>query len=154
MENASVLKRVTALPGMSPAKLKALWKDIYDQDPPAHGKPYLVRKLAYRIQELAFGGLVETTEKRLDSLAKGKEDPKNMNGGGKKRRKANTPGPGAKLVREWKGKEYTVMVMEGGFEYQGKKFRSLSAIAKEITGTHWSGPVFFGVKNINNGGGK
>jgi len=152
MENTSVLKRVTALPGMSPANLKALWKDLYDQDAPAHGKPYLVRKLAYRIQELAFGGLVETTEKRLDALAHGKKDPTTTSDGGKKRRKANTPGPGAKLVREWKGKEYTVMVMEGGFEYQGKKFRSLSAIAKEITGTHWSGPVFFGLKN--NGGGK
>ena len=151
-ENASVLKQVTALPGMSPASLKTMWKDLNDQDAPAHGKPYMVRKLAYRIQELAFGGLVETTEKRLDALAQGKEDPKNTNDSGKKRRKSNTPGPGAKLVREWKDQEYTVMVMEGGFEFQGRKFRSLSAIAKEITGTHWSGPVFFGLKK--NGGGK
>ncbi len=152
MENASVLKRVTALPGMKLADLKAMWKDLYDQNPPAHGKPYLVRKLAFRIQELAFGGLTESTEKRLDALAQGKEDPKLKAAAGEKRRKANTPGPGAKLVREWKGKEYVVVVMKDGFEYQGQKFRSLSAIAKEITGTHWSGPVFFGLRK--NGGQK
>ena len=152
MDNASVLKRVTALPGMSLADLKAMWKDLYDQAPPTHGKPYLVKRLAYRIQELAFGGLTESTEKRLDVLAQGKEDPKTNSAGGEKRQKANTPAPGARLVREWKGKEYVVMVMENGFEYQGRKFRSLSAVAKEITGTHWSGPVFFGLKK--SGGGK
>ena len=154
MENTSVLKRVAVLPGMSPADLKVMWKDLYDQDTPNHGKPYLVRKLAYRIQELAFGGLAETTEQRLDALAQGKEDPKAKTGAtGSRRKKANTPGPGARLVREWKGREYVVMVMEGGFEYQGRKFRSLSAIAREITGTQWSGPVFFGI-NKKNGGGK
>ena len=151
-ENASVLKRVTALPGMNLTDLKTMWKNLYDQNPPAHGKHYLVRKLAYRIQELAFGGLIESTEQRLDALAQGKEDPKLKSAADKKRKKANTPGPGAKLVREWNGKEHVVMVMEGGFEYQGRKFRSLSAIAKEITGTHWSGPVFFGLKK--NGSGK
>ncbi|MBF0448981.1 MAG: DUF2924 domain-containing protein [Magnetococcales bacterium] len=152
MENVSVLKQVTALPGMNLADLKIMWKDLYNQDPPSHGKPYLVRKLAYRIQELAFGGLAESSEKRLDAMAQGKTDPKNEAKKGSGRKKANTPGLGTKLVREWKGREYVVMVMEGGFEYEGQKYRSLSAIAKKITGTHWSGPVFFGIKK--NGGGK
>lgn len=150
-ETASVLKRVTALPGMELASLKALWKDLYDQDPPAHGKPYLVRKLAYRIQELAYGGLNDNTEQRLDTLAEGRKDPKTNAKKGRGRKKANTPGAGTKLVREWNGKEYTVMVLDDGFEYEGRKFRSLSAIAKEITGTHWSGPSFFGLKKSGNG---
>ncbi len=150
-ETESVLKRVTALPGMSLADLKAMWKGLYDQDPPAHGRPYLVKRLAYRIQELAFGGLSEATEQRLDALANGKTDPKTNGSGGKKRKKVNTPEPGSRLVREWKGREYAVMVMTDGFEYQGRKFRSLSAVAREITGTHWSGPVFFGVRKNGNG---
>jgi hypothetical protein len=152
-DNTSILKQVTALPDMSLAELKVMWKELYDQQPPAHRKPYLVRRLAYRIQELAFGGLTEATEKRLDTIGQGKDDPQSKgNAGGKRRKKVNTPGSGARLVREWNGKEYVVMVLDNGFEYQGQTFKSLSAIAREITGTQWSGPVFFGLKK--NGGGK
>jgi hypothetical protein len=151
-DNTNVLKRVTALPDMSMAELKAMWKELFNQDPPGHRKPYLVRKLAYRIQELAFGGLSESTEKRLDSLAHGKGDPKsNGKAGNKRRKKLNTLGVGTKLIREWRGREYLVMVMADGFEYQGQKFRSLSAIVKEITGTQWSGPAFFGINKSGSG---
>ncbi|MBF0311688.1 MAG: DUF2924 domain-containing protein [Magnetococcales bacterium] len=57
-----------------------------------------------------------------------------------------TPAPGARLIREWQGVEYVVTVLDDGFEYQGRKFKSLSSVAKAITGTHWSGPLFFGLR--------
>ena len=151
---AGVLKRVTTLPGMTVSDLKGMWRDLYDQEPPPHGKPFLIRKLAYRIQELSFGGLSETTELRMDAMAGGDQDPKSKKaqGGKKKRKKSNHPIPGTRLEREWKGKKHQVTVLDDGFEYQDRKFKSLSAIAKKITGTQWSGPVFFGLKK--NGGDK
>ncbi len=151
--NAGILKQVTALPGMTVADLKKMWKSLYEQDPPANGKPYLVRKLAYRIQELAFGGLAETTEKRMNALANGGKDSKSKKSevAEGKRAKSNNPLAGTQLTREWNGTKHVVVVLEKGFEYQGRKFKSLSAIAREITGTQWSGPLFFGLRKEGKG---
>ncbi|MEG3637687.1 DUF2924 domain-containing protein [Magnetococcus sp. PR-3] len=143
-ENESVLRQITALPEMTVADLKAMWRDLFDQEPPHHGKHYLVRKLAYRIQELAFGGINKATEKRLNALASGKK-PQNK-APAQLKRQNNGLSPGTKLVREWKGNEYVVTVLEDGFELLGQRYRSLSGIAKAITGTHWSGNAFFGLK--------
>ena len=143
----TVLRRVANLPGTPIAELRTMWKNLYDQDPPAHGKPFLVRRLAYRIQELEWGGLSEKTELRMDALARGETDPKKKTTASeKKRKKNNHPTPGASLMREWNGVEYVVTVQKDSFEYKGRQFKSLSAIAKEITGTQWSGPLFFGIR--------
>nr|CRH06177.1 conserved protein of unknown function [Candidatus Magnetococcus massalia] len=143
-ENESVLRQVTALPDMTMSDLKAMWRDLFNQEPQHHGKHYLVRKLAYRIQELAFGGINKSTKKRLDELS-GDKKPSNKVSLQPKR-KENGLSPGTKLVREWKGNEYVVTVLENGFELLGQKYRSLSGVAKAITGTHWSGNAFFGLK--------
>ncbi|MBF0445794.1 MAG: DUF2924 domain-containing protein [Magnetococcales bacterium] len=143
----TVLKRVANLPGTPIAELRTMWKNLYNQDPPPHGKPFLVRRLAYRIQELEWGGLSEITESRMNALARGDADPKaKSTANGKKRKKNNHPTPGTNLMREWNGVEYVVTVQSDGFEFKGRKFKSLSAIAKEITGTQWSGPLFFGIR--------
>jgi hypothetical protein len=137
----SVLAEVAALPKRPTKELNALWRKYFDNDPPQAGKSYLVRRLAYRIQELAHGVGSRVTNDLLNTMA---------NATVKKITKPPESGtsltPGTRLIREWNGMEHFVTVMDQGFEYQGRKFRSLSAVAKAITGTHWSGPAFFGMK--------
>ncbi|MBF0605699.1 MAG: DUF2924 domain-containing protein [Nitrospirae bacterium] len=136
-----VLKRVAALPGMSTADLKRMWNELSQSEPPPYNRAFLVKRLAYRIQELAHGGLAEKNEKRLERLAAGEDAPTE-----KKRPPGERLLPGTRLVREWKGVEHCCTVLEGGFEYQGRRFGSLSAVANFITGTRWNGLVFFGLK--------
>ncbi len=95
---------------------------------------------AWKIQEQAYGGLGAATKRRLADLAKTME----LDGDLARNRVARLK-PGAKLIREWRGETHTVIVLEDGFEWQGKQRRSLSVIAKLITGAHWSGPRFFGL---------
>ncbi|MBF0401355.1 MAG: DUF2924 domain-containing protein, partial [Magnetococcales bacterium] len=98
--------------------------------------------MAYRIQELAHGGVSERTEKRLDRLADEEDAPQE-----RKRMPSGQLLPGTRLVREWKGVQHSCTVLEnGGFEYQGRRFGSLSAVATAITGTKWNGHVFFSLK--------
>ena len=98
--------------------------------------------LAYRIQELAFGGLSGQARRRLDQLISATESGlKNSDG---KIVKAQI---GTQLSRSWRGKTYTVLVQGSGFQFDGRSYRSLSHIARHITGTQWSGPLFFGLKS-------
>jgi hypothetical protein len=97
--------------------------------------------LAYRIQERAYGGLDPESERRLREAV---GDPKPQ--GNKKSEKAHAFKPGTRILREWKGQIHEVLITSSGFEYKGEIFRTLSPIAKRITGTHWSGPAFFGTK--------
>ena len=100
----------------------------------------LVRSIAYRTQQLAYGGLSKATQRRLLALTKELQTNGSI---------ASDPGPrakpGTRLVREWRGKTHTVVVTEEGFEYAGKSYSSLSKIAQTVTGAHWSGPRFFGL---------
>lgn len=139
MLNNDVIAKVAALDTMNVAELKALWEGLYSEPAPSFVKSYLVPRLAYRIQELAYGGLSEQTKNRLENLVKGKEkvQPKN--------KRIKKPTVGTRLIREYQGVEHLVTVTRTGFEYQGRTFRSLSHIAREITGTQWSGPLFFGL---------
>ena len=101
----------------------------------------MARVLAYRLQEVAFGGLKPATRRRLQQIAKAlAADPRASI--------VDSPSikPGTRLVREWKGRPHTVTVVEDGFQYSGKRYSSLSEIARLITGTRWSGPLFFGLK--------
>jgi hypothetical protein len=138
-----ILKQVTALPGMSTQNLKKMWKDLFNTDPPPYNKQFLVKRLAYRLQELAYGGLTELSEKRLQNLADGENQ---AIGTPTKRATGNHPIPGTRLLREWKGVEHCVTALADGFEHQGQHFRSLSAVARSITGTRWNGRVFFGLR--------
>jgi hypothetical protein len=141
----SVAARVAALPKTSTPELKQMWRNLYDKEPPGFSRNYLISRLAYRIQELAYGGLKPATRARLDALADAL-DPKAA-----RKRIANGPVVGTRLVREFRGREYTVTVLAGGFEWEGRRYKSLSAVARAITGTRWNGLTFFGVKRHGGG---
>ena len=140
----SVLAQLAALPEKSTPELKQLWRDLYDREPPPYSKPFLIKRLAYRIQELAHGGLSVRAEAKLGALIE-EEGPRLK--GKQPVRKGDRPIAGTRLIREWQGVEHTATVLDDGFEYQGRRYQSLSAIARAITGTRWSGPLFWGLRN-------
>ena len=113
-------------------------------EPPPYNRRFLESRLAYRIQELAYGGLKKETAERLHILAK-QYDRKP--GSRSKSRSDRLPIAGTQLVREWQGVQHTITIRAGDFEFQGRSYKSLSAIAREITGVRWNGWVFFGLKN-------
>ncbi|WP_075220686.1 DUF2924 domain-containing protein [Acuticoccus yangtzensis] len=142
----SIPARLAALKTTPTSELKKQWRDLFDSEPPAFNRRYLESRLAYRIQELAYGGLKPETVRRLERL--GEE----LDGGdrAKSRKRADhsdKPITGTRLLREWKGVEHVVTVLADGYEWQGRPYKSLSAIARAITGTRWNGRVFFGLKN-------
>src|SRR6056297_3011243 len=127
--------RLAALKTTPTPDLKQQWRDLFDSEPPPFNRRYLESRLAYRIQELAYGGLKPETIRRLERL--GEE----LDGGDRKKRRirADTmPIVGTRLIREWQGIEHVVTVIADGFEWQGRPYKSLSAIARAITGTRWS----------------
>jgi hypothetical protein len=136
--------RLAALKTATTPELKAQWRELFDSEPPPFNRRYLESRLAYRIQELAYGGLKPETVRRLEELAD--EIDGKGRGGARLRVDRDRPITGTRLLREWQGVEQIVTVTADGFEWQGRPYRSLSAIARAITGTRWSGPVFFGLK--------
>lgn len=137
--------RLVALKTTSATDLKKQWRELFDSEPPPFNRRYLESRLAYRIQELAYGFLKPETIRRLERL--GDE----LDGGDKSKRSLHAnrgrPITGTRLLREWQGAEQIVTVTNDGFEWQGRPYKSLSAIARAITGTRWNGWVFFGLKN-------
>lgn len=133
--------RITELEALTTADLRVEWQKLYRATPPTRlSRDLLTRGVAHRIQEQAYGGLSLSTKRRLRSLS------------GDCDRRGRPPAapaivlkPGAKLVREWHEHVHTVSVLEHGFEYRGEDYRSLTQIARLITGVHWSGPLFFGI---------
>jgi hypothetical protein len=143
-----VLTRVAALKTTPTPGLKKMWQELFDTEPPSYNRRFLESRLAYRIQELAYGGLSRATQERLEVLAE------NLDGGDvtkRRQRVKDRPITGTRLIREWQGVEHGVTVLDDGFEYQGRPYRSLSAIARAITGTRWNGLIFFGLKNQRGG---
>ncbi len=137
---ASVLSQISALKDKPIGDLKALWRKLSGSEPPPYNRKFLQSRLTYRIQELAYGGLKTETVKRLEAFA--------GEIAGKKGRRVTRQRPiaGTRLVREWDGVQHCVTVLDDGFEYQGRPYRSLSAIARAIAGTRWNGWLFFGLK--------
>jgi len=142
---ASVLPRLAALKSADIAELKRQWRELCGTEPPPYNRKFLESRLAYRIQELAYGGLKPETVARLEALGE------QLDGGNVVLRRIRAgedrPIAGTRLVREWQGVQHTVTVLPDGFEYEGRPYRSLSAIARAITGTRWNGWSFFGLKN-------
>jgi hypothetical protein len=144
----SVLTRLAALRTTPTAELKAQWRDLFETEPPAFNRRYLESRLAYRIQELAYGGLKPETVERLEAL--GEQLFGDGDGRGKRRAlrdDGHRPIAGTRLIREWQGVEHSVTVRDHDYEYQGRPYKSLSAVARAITGTRWNGPLFFGLRN-------
>ncbi len=138
----ALTKQLAKLESASPADLRARWERAYKHPAPKRAsRDLLLRALAYHIQERAEGGLSKAALKRLAHLA----DPKG-NDGRPPRPAPPRLRPGTRLVREWRGAVHRVTVGEDGFDYRGARYASLSQIAREITGTRWSGPLFFGLR--------
>jgi len=138
-----VLARLAALKTTPMPDLKKQWRDLFETEPPPYNRTFLETRLAYRIQELAYGGLKPQTRVRLAALAEqlGEEKTSRL-----KRGNGDRPVAGTQLIREWQGVEHVVTVVADGFEYEGRRYRSLSSVARAITGTQWNGPLFFGLR--------
>ena len=142
--NDPVLARLVALKTTPTPQLKEQWRQLFEGEPPAFNRRYLESRLAYRIQELAYGGLKPETVRRLEKL--GEE----LDGGRvdvRKRPANDRPISGTRLIRDYQGVEHCVTVRDNDFEYQGRPYKSLSAIARAITGTQWNGVKFFGLRS-------
>ena len=159
---ASVTAQILALQKMTVRELKAKWRELYDEDSRSRNRAYLWRRLAWRVQELAYGGLSERAKARIAEL--NRDDDLRMlpprrwqppcNGNGNQPepqarpqplRDPRLPRPGSTLTRRYRGHEIRVSVLEDGFEYEGRHYASLSALAREITGQRWNGLLFFGL---------
>lgn len=140
-KNQSVLHQINEIQRMSLTELKKKWIDLFGSDPGKLSKQYMTRRLAYRIQELTFGGLSKQTRDKLTSIA---ENPEQIER--KAVREMSALQPGTRLLRDWHGDRYEVVVQDDGFLFQGKTYRSLSAIARTITGRHCGGRRFFGLQ--------
>jgi Protein of unknown function (DUF2924) len=138
-----IASRLRALPALTTLQLREEWNRVFGRPAPSNlRRELIIRILGYRIQEQVFGGFSAATRHRLRTLARMFE----------KDSRAMIPcvpiaKPGTRLVRVWKGQTHVVTVAESGFEYKGRRHESLSQIARLITGTRWSGPLFFGLKS-------
>lgn len=146
----SVATQVAALSGLSYEALLDEWKRLYRSPAPKRiSRSLLELGVAWRIQEAALGGLSRPVKRQLNEMAGAV-----ASNGTAKETHSTTLKPGARLVREWRGATHDVLVLDGGYEWNGRIWRSLSEIAREITGTRWSGPRFFGLEKPLPGAGK
>lgn len=140
--STDISKKVAELPKLKTQQLRDLWQQLLAKPPhPKLRRELMIPILAYQIQENAYGGLKPSTRKRLEKLAA--EFDRNAD---TKLQPARQIKAGTKLIRHWQGRRHEVLAGDEGFDYRGKRYGSLSEIAREITGTRWSGPLFFGLK--------
>jgi hypothetical protein len=174
---ATLDDEIGRLDGLPVFELRTLWRRLWKQPPPMRlSRDMLIRSLAWKLQEVALGGIGKAEMRKLAALAKDAADEREARKGDSDtaddcatdkhasvdgginatniiRRTPNPSAPaitlreGNRLVREWNGTTHTVLVLASGFEWQGRQYRSLSQIAEAITGAHWSGPRFFGLTN-------
>ena len=132
-KNESVRRQLLAIANMSRPELCEKWRDLYGNEPPNSSKEFLRRRLSYRVQELFYGGLDADLQAVLTSDAP------------KARPKKSVLRDGAKIFRDWHGTRYEVTDRGNKYEYNGTLYRSLSGVAKAITGVLWNGKTFFGI---------
>jgi hypothetical protein len=132
---------IRSLPTLPKERLVSLWEENFSKTPGKIRPELMLPILAFRIQERAYGGLSTETKDRLRQVMDSLEPKRRSHNEARNRFKQGT-----RLVREWKGKTHEVILTDDGYDYLGKKYKSLSPIACEITGTHWSGPAFFGTR--------
>lgn len=140
-KQASVAARIAELACLPMSELWTVWDRYFPRRPDYPNRTHVESRLAYKLQEEAFGGLAPETKQRLEAIGakhskiKLRAKPREFDFA-----------PGTILLREWGEREHRVKVTaEGLFEYQGRNFKSLTAVARHITGAHWSGPLFFGL---------
>lgn len=140
----TMVAQVAELQHLPMEELRVRWESLCGSPPPENGnRKNLISRLTYRMQELVYGGLSSDVQKRIEEIAGGMPLTES------ERSSSRSPDrliPGTKLIREWQGERMEVTVLDSGFEWAGKRYRSLSAIATKITGTKWNGPDFFGLR--------
>ena len=144
-KRSKIDEQLNALATMSPMQLGEFWQKTAKSDPPNVPISLLRQLVAQQLQIRRFGGLPALVARELALVARGDASPT-----------ASAPIPliiqeGTRFIREWRGQTIEVAALAGGFEWNGKTFRSLSEIAREVTGAHWSGPRFFGLKSASHG---
>lgn len=134
-----IANEISRLQSLSTDQLREEWRRLHQTPPPKRlSRDLLLRGITCTIQEKAFGGLSKASLRKLQPAAAGPP--------AKRRPPRPSFKPGTRLVREWHGATHTVVILDDGVEWRGQRYRSLSVVARAITGAHWSGPRFFGLK--------
>jgi hypothetical protein len=166
VERQNVQQTLAALGRMTPAELRAKYLEVFGEPSRSGNKDFLFKRIAWRIQSLAEGGLSERARRRAEELARDADirltiprpSKSQPDGGGRTvalpAPKTATshdrlPIPGTVLSRRYRGRRVEAKVLPSGFEYEGQVYRSLSAVAKAVTGSHWNGHLFFGLTTVN-----
>lgn len=137
----SLAEDLAALPDLPRNALKMRWREFYGGPPPSRlSRALMVRAIAHRMQEDSLGGLQPAIRRRLNRIAE------EIGSGRAPPAPPAVIKPGTRLLREWQGVTHEVIILESGVQYRGETWASLSAVAREITGTRWSGPLFFGLR--------
>jgi hypothetical protein len=138
----AICRKLESLKSLPIKELKHRWRSLYSSEPPHRvSRELLTRAVAYRIQEQAFGGLKPSTRKLLERLGNDARCRRPL------KIVQATPASGTVLMRDWQGVTHEVKVLDRGVLYNRKRFRSLSEVARQITGSRWSGPLFFGLRS-------
>jgi hypothetical protein len=141
----TIAEKIAVLQALESPALRARWEQAFKRHAPKRiSRDLLLRALAYHVQEQTEGGLSKAAIRRFAGLPEFKD-----NGSRLPRPAAPRPRPGTRLIREWRGEVHQVSVLDDGFDYREKLYASLSQIAREITGTRWSGPLFFGLRKAS-----
>ena len=156
-----VIAEISKLRRMSVPQLRAKWRELYGEETSSRSRDFLWKRLAWKIQELAYGGLSASARQRLDELApdltsfgkRGKQAPTTSTAGPtpSKVHDIRAPSPGTVLSRLYHGCEIRAVTLEDGFEWEGRHYRSLSAVARAVTGQRWNGPLFFRLRKRSRG---
>jgi hypothetical protein len=147
-ERERLAAEIATLQSLDVTRLRTRWRTLYGSEAPRRfSRDLLMRALAYRIQERVLGGLKPATRRLFQRVAAAAHARQPLKLAPLRRLE-----PGAVLIREWHGVKHKVAVREGGFSFRGQHYRSLSAVARLITGSRWSGPLFFGLKHRTKSG--
>jgi len=138
-----VALQISQLPELAMSDIKSLWQRLFNAANPTHNRQFLERRIAYKLQEIEFRkvdpGLLDRNKRRIENFIE--------TGKVKTRDPDYRPVAGTMLTREYQGKEYRIIASaDGNYDFEGRTYQSLSHIARDITGTRWSGPLFFGLK--------
>lgn len=144
----TIVQEIERLQAMTVSDLIKRYEQEFGKPARVKNKVWLWRRIAWKVQEKKFGGLSETAKRKLEDLISeislpASEKERTVSGALKKPRKPSDPPVGTVLVREWHRKEIRVQVVEGGFEYEGIVYRTLTEAVMGITGSHWNPKIFF-----------
>jgi hypothetical protein len=151
--NASIPQQIARLQAMTVGELRVEWERLYGEPTRSRNRVYLWRRLAWRVQELQLGGLSDAAKTRIAELAQDgftrAQIPRGFTPVASKpsapSRDPRLPSPSSMLVRKYRGKDVRVTVLDDGFEWDGRRFDSLSEVALAVTGSKWNGWLFFGL---------